>query len=682
MRKREVFIPLFSFLFLNLFVLFLWDQSISSQKSALENRIQNSGEFLSQKSLSIVRQDIQSLENLKDRLQITNGKYFDYWEHDAELILQQNPSFKFIEWIDENMVIRKISPSKGNEAALGLDISKVDYRCDEWIKHSLEGSTNVTSWFKMTQGGHAFLVDVPVHFKGKFRGTITAGMDFKKNLDAFAENLSDYSIEIRDDQGTIFYTRNTYEGQEASENFVYTNSLKIDALDNQSWSIKLTPASASFLSDKSKSINNMLIFGLTLSTLMCFLIHFHLRAKRQTERAIRANKKLKITNKKLSKQRNRAEKASKAKTEFLSNMSHEIRTPLNGIIGLIQLLKNSNNPFNNSNYLHLMDKSSKNLLALVNDVLEIDKIESGEIGLNELLFTPSKEIEALVSQFQAEFEAKNLFFTLKIDAPFQYSVIGDEGKFNQIVINLFKNALKFTAKGGVNVYYQEILKNDLLEISLKVSDTGIGIPQHNLSKIFKRFIQVDQGIKKKHEGSGLGLAISQNLIELMNGKISVKSQLDKGSDFMIKVPFKVSKFDQQTTNNCNFSDLNLSEFNILVVDDNKINILVLTKILENLGVKTEQANNGLTALKMVKTNKYQMVLMDIHMPKMDGYEATRLIRETNKDIIIVGLSADVTKQAISKSLELGMNDYLTKPLSKDKLLNILKKHLLISKVVA
>lgn len=673
-RKREVLIPFFSFLLLNLLVLFLWNQSVTAQKLALQRRVHNSGELLSKKFLSIIKRDIQSLENLKYRFEITNGDYFNYWENDAELLLQQNASFKFIEWIDDSLIIRKINPTKGNEAAIGLDISKIDYRRDEWIRHSKDGSTNITPWSKMTQGGHAFLVDVPVYFDNKFRGTITAGMDFKNNLDAFAENLPDYSIEMRDENNSVFYTQNQPQEQVVSQDFVYTNVFKIDTLDNQNWSIKVTPASASFLSDKSSSINYMLLFGLILSTLMSLLIYFYLRAKREALRALRANKRLKVTNEKLSKQRNRAEKASRAKTEFLSNMSHEIRTPLNGILGLIQLVKNSNKRDNYDHYIDLMDQSSKNLLALVNDVLEIDKIESGKASLNEVTFKPSEAVSTLVSQFKDEFETKNLYLNLSSVSNSNLSVIGDQGKFNQVIINLIKNALKFTSTGGTTVIYEETLKNDGLVINIKISDTGIGIPQHTLSKIFKRFTQVDQGIKKKHEGSGLGLAISQNLVELMGGKISVESKLEEGSTFQVNIPFKLSDIETSDVNNDKISDLNFSKLKVLVVDDNNINILVLTKLLENLGVKSEQTNDGISAVKMAKTKNYQLIFMDIHMPHMDGYEATKLIKENNPETLIIGLSADVTTQTINKSLLYGMQDYLAKPLSQEKLHQLLIKY--------
>ena len=355
-------------------------------------------------------------------------------------------------------------------------------------------------------------------------------------------------------------------------------------------------------------------------------------------------------------------------------MSHEIRTPLNGILGLIQLVKNSNKRDNYDHYIDLMDQSSKNLLALVNDVLEIDKIESGKASLNEVTFKPSEAVSTLVSQFKDEFETKNLYLNLSSVSNSNLSVIGDQGKFNQVIINLIKNALKFTSTGGTTVIYEETLKNDGLVINIKISDTGIGIPQHTLSKIFKRFTQVDQGIKKKHEGSGLGLAISQNLVELMGGKISVESKLEEGSTFQVNIPFKLSDIETSDVNNDKISDLNFSKLKVLVVDDNNINILVLTKLLENLGVKSEQTNDGISAVKMAKTKNYQLIFMDIHMPHMDGYEATKLIKENNPETLIIGLSADVTTQTINKSLLYGMQDYLAKPLSQEKLHQLLIKY--------
>lgn len=672
--KKELAIALFSFVLLSLIILSVWSISSNTQKLDLKHDVQISGKVLTEKFSSIVKSDIQRLENLKDRFEETDGQYFEYWEHDAEIILEQNQSFKFIEWIDSAMVIRKINPLKGNEAVIGLDIAKIGYRNSEWLKHSIDSSTNITPWAKLTQGGHAFLVDVPVYFKNRFQGTITAGMDFKKNLDDFAKNMEDYGIQIKDSKGVVFYTHNTILKDSINVDFHYSSTFTIDRLDAQEWHIKITPVSATFFNDKSASLLNMLYFGIALSTLMSLIIYFYLIAKKEAARTIVINDELLITNKKLNKERNRAEKASQAKTEFLSNMSHEIRTPLNAILGFIQVLKHSDNKDSNQTFLDLMDKSSKNLLALVDDVLDIDKIESQETTITNLSFKPSDEIKAIVSQYTPDFEEKNLHLNLELNHDNSAIVFGDEGKYNQIIINLLKNALKFTAYGGVSIRYEEHLLINKLNVRISIKDTGIGIPKANLSRIFERFTQIDFGINKKHSGSGLGLYITKNLVNLLGGSISVQSELQVGSKFIIEIPFPISKDLQEDKLELNLDTVDLEHLNVLIVDDNKINILVLTKILEQLGIASDNAEDGEEAIEKVQHNTYQLILMDIHMPIINGYEATEIIRNDDKDVVIFGLSANVTKEAIDKSLEVGMNDYLTKPISKEKLIALLIKY--------
>ncbi|MDN3491709.1 ATP-binding protein [Winogradskyella bathintestinalis] len=674
LAKKELGISFFSFLLLNLIVLAIWSISINTQKLVLKNQVQISGQILTEKIHTIVIRDIQRLENLKDRFEKTDGQYFQYWEPDAEMILEQNQSFKFVEWIDSSMVIRKINPLRGNEAVIGLDISKIGYRKVEWLRHSKDGSTNITPWAKLTQGGHAFLVDVPVYFNNRFQGTITAGMDFKNRLDDFADNMRDYSIQLTDGKGTVFYQYNPILSDDINMEYHYKSTFTIDQLDQQEWQIKITPTSSSFFLDKSASLLNMLYFGIVLSTLMSLIIYFYLRAKKEASRTILINEELIKTNKKLNKERNRAEKASKAKTEFLSNMSHEIRTPLNAILGFIQLIKHAKQTSDHHTYLDLMDQSSKNLLALVDDVLDIDKIESRETKLVNVTFTPSKEIKAIVSQFIPYFDERNLKLNLELKTNLNANVIGDEGKFNQIIINLLKNALKFTDKGGVHVRYEEYIENGKLNVSINVSDTGIGIPKESLSRIFERFVQIDFGLKKKHSGSGLGLYISKNLANLMGGNITVESELLKGSEFTFSIPFTISNYVKEEDLSLNLNTTDLEHLHILIVDDNKINRLVLSKILEQLGITSDKANDGKEALEKATSHSYQLILMDIHMPILNGYEATKMIRNIDKDILIVGLSANVTKEAIEQSLMVGMNDYLTKPLSKGKLILLLNKY--------
>lgn len=673
-KKKEFFIALFAFILLNLFVLFIWDRYKNDQKLELVNDIEFSGEHLSEDISHAIQKDIRILENLKNRLEITNGSYFNYWEHDAQTIIGQNPSFKFIQWIDSSMIIKKTTPLQGNEASINLDISKIDYRRNEWMKHTIDKSTNITPWAELTQGGYAFLVDIPVYFKGSLQGTITAGMDFKNNLDKFSKNVENYAIEVKDDKGSSFYTHDLDKIDTTHSDVTFLKTFTIDQLDHQRWTLIMKPKLSTVLKSNTISISIMLIFGLVLTSSLSLIIYFYFRSRKENSRAIKAYKRLKKSNKKIIKERKKAEKASEAKTEFLSNMSHEIRTPLNAILGFIEILKYSKDTETNKTYLKLMDKSSKNLLSLVDNVLEFDKIESGETHLINLIFKPSQEIASIVSQYETKFKQQNLYLNLECIGSSNATVVGDEGKYNQILINLIKNALKFTNTGGVTIRYEEQIIEHKLNVKISIKDTGIGIPKDNLSSIFERFTQLDVGIKKKHKGSGLGLSISRNLIKLMGGTITVDSDIQRGTEFVVSLPFTISKQQTEDEKTTDSKAIHFKDFKVLIVDDNKTNLLVLSKLLEHLGIQSEKAINGAEAINKVKENQYQLILMDIHMPIMDGFEATQIIRETNKDILIFGLSADVTRQAITHSIEKGMAEYLTKPLSKEKLSQVLLKY--------
>ncbi|RIA10597.1 signal transduction histidine kinase [Flavobacteriaceae bacterium MAR_2010_72] len=669
--NRKFVLPIIAFIILISLVFTIWSQSKKNHIEWVKEQISQTGNLATQEFQSIVRSDIARLENLKKRLEFTNGDYYLNWEQDAAMLIEQNASFKFLEWIDSSMIIRKISPLKGNEAALNLDVSKVDYRRDEWIKHSLDSTTNITQWAKLTQGGNAFLVDIPVYFKDRFQGTITAGMDFTAHFNKFATPLKDYSIELRDNKGTLFYEFNPLSKNTSNKDLIFETSFFADVPDRQDWSFKLYPTDKLLLAEPLAFINFALGVGILFSLLISLLIYFYLRAKKETKRALQSNLQLSKANEKLEKERKKAEKASKAKTEFLSNMSHEIRTPLHAILGFIQVLKQRDLDTTDMSYIELMDKSSTNLLSIVNDILEIDKIESGNVILEDVYFNPAKKIQEILDIYKFHFSEKNLYIHSNFKEPYGINVMGDQNKFSQIVINILKNALKFTTLGGIEVDYSEEKIENHLKLDITIEDTGIGIPKNKLSTIFNRFTQIDGSLKKQHEGSGLGLAISKDLAALLGGTISAKSMLNQGTAFKISVLLKIAenqnKFDISET----YRNIDLSHLNVLIVDDNKINVIVLKKLLEDLRIHVDVAYNGKIAVEKVQSTTYQLVLMDIHMPEMDGFEATTLIRKQDTDLIIIGLSANVTTQAISKALDCGMNNYLTKPFTKERLYKLL-----------
>tara|TARA_R110002049_G_scaffold71370_1_gene183895 strand:+ start:59847 stop:61913 length:2067 start_codon:yes stop_codon:yes gene_type:complete len=671
--QLDFIIAISTFFLLVSLILFLYVTSINKHYAVIEEDVYHSGKLISQEFNNIVQLDVSKLENIKNRLEFTNGSYFKNWEYDANLLLNEDPSFKFIEWIDSLMIIRKISPLKGNEQAINLDISKIEYRRDEWIKHSKNGKTNITSWAKLTQSGYAFLVDVPVYFDDSFQGTITAGMNFNNDFDRLINHLENqYAVELYDDQNTLFYQKNNQIKFKTNRDIVYTNNIQVDAEATKTWHLNIYLSEKSFLAESRIITDIALVVGLFLATVVSLLIYFYIRARKGTRQALESNLSLTRLNQQINKEKDRANKASQAKTDFLSNMSHEIRTPLHAIIGFIELLKDGKLSNTHKEYIDFMDKSSNNLLDLINDILEIDKIESGKVQLDEVVFNPSKKIKELVDVNQFLFLKKNLYLRTNFENTLDLTVRGDSNKLLQIVNNILKNALKFTKRGGVTMTYSETVIKDKLKLVISIEDTGIGIPKDQLQTIFNRFTQIENSIKKQHEGSGLGLAIAKNLVSILGGEISVESENQIGTKFTISFVFDI--VENKTAVTESKQTLNTDDINVLIVDDNNLNIIVLKKFLEDLNIKSDIAENGKVALEKIEDKKYQLIFMDIHMPEMDGWETTRIIRQTDRDVIILGLSANVSTEAINKAIENGMNNYLSKPFKKEHLRKLLQFH--------
>ncbi|NJB71094.1 signal transduction histidine kinase/CheY-like chemotaxis protein [Saonia flava] len=670
--KKELILPITVFVVFITMVFILWNKSLESQKLSLINEIQTTGNLRAQEFFLSVKNNIKSLENLKQRIEMTNGSYFQYWEKDAGLILEQNPSFKFVEWVDSLMVIRKTTPLEGNEAVIDLNVSKHP-GMKEWAGHVKDSSTNVSSWLTLYQGGNAFLVDVPVFFEGNFQGSVTAGMDFTNPFNELASSLDMYAIEVKDENGTVFYSKNNPSANRIGDDFIFSTTFEVDVLDEQKWTFSLMPANPNLLIERKKSIYIFFIFGVLLSLLSSSLVYFYQSSRKKNILLNHSIVKLKVFNESLKKERLKAEKSSKAKTEFISNMSHEIRTPLNAISGFIEVLKLSNMPTSLKQYLSLMDISSKKLLLLVDDILEIDKIESGKTTFKKDNFSPLDELRNIISVYTPSIEEKGLKIQLDTVTKSSLEVEGDMGKYGQIITNLLRNSLKFTERGGIKVSYEEKISNGSLSLLVSIKDTGIGIPKDKLKTVFNRFTQVDTGKTKKHEGSGLGLYITYKLVELFGGDIKVNSEENVGTEFNISLEFPLSG-NKGKANLLNDKIPYLRDSKVLIVDDNKVNVLVLKKALEKLGICSDSATNGIEAVEFISKNYYDFVFMDVHMPIMDGFEATKEIRKTNQQIRIIGLSADVTKEAIEEAKEAGMNDYITKPISFDKLKENLINH--------
>ncbi|MBX2963198.1 MAG: response regulator [Cyclobacteriaceae bacterium] len=377
----------------------------------------------------------------------------------------------------------------------------------------------------------------------------------------------------------------------------------------------------------------------------------------------------------------------KAKEQFLANISHEIRTPINGIAGMASLLNKEHNPEERQTYLNAIRHSAENLKVIINDILDLAAIESGKLKFEKIAFNLADLLPSLISTFKYQADEKKIMLDYVLDERANRILMGDPVRLNQVLINLISNAVKFTHTGSilVSASVQKEQKGKCW-IELSVKDTGVGIPAEKLQTIFESFSQADESVTRRYGGTGLGLTIARQLVELQHGRITVQSKEHVGSVFTFAIPYATA--DSKRLNRSALPHLNHQKsgdrqtvINILLVEDNDINRLYAKSILRGWNCHTDVAENGLVAIEKLKSNSYDVVLMDIQMPVMDGYEATKAIRMMAppvSDIPIVALTANATKNDIDRCYDAGMNNYLSKPFTPEDLYNKLFEELRIN----
>lgn len=373
-----------------------------------------------------------------------------------------------------------------------------------------------------------------------------------------------------------------------------------------------------------------------------------------------------------------AEEAGKAKESFLTNMSHEIRTPLNGIIGMIRELKKEELNQKQHDYLVRASKASDHLLEVVNNILDIAKIESNELRLELIDFNLPQLIQDVALILKVPADEKNNSINIKIDPKLTEYYIGDVQRIKQVLINLIGNSIKFTKDGDISISAQLIKKQERSEeLTLIVSDTGIGMESSYLSRIFEKFQQEDVSISRRFGGTGLGMLITKEIVELMGGEIRIKSTKGVGTQVYLKFSLDLGSSEKvKLVDNFKQSPEEMHlDAHILLVEDNEMNRLVATNSLNRLHVKVTEAENGQQAIDILKKKSFDLILMDIQMPIMDGFEATKYIRNKLKlDTPIIALSANAFKSEIDEGKSIGMNDYITKPYNEDEFIYKIVKY--------
>lgn len=374
-----------------------------------------------------------------------------------------------------------------------------------------------------------------------------------------------------------------------------------------------------------------------------------------------------------------AENAVKAKQQFLSNMSHEIRTPMNAIIGFTKVLLKTEMAEKQKEYLSAIKISGDALIVLINDILDLAKVDAGKMTFEQVPFKMAFSISAMLHLFETKIQEKNLDLIKEYDSRIPEVLLGDPIKLHQVIMNLVSNAVKFTTDGSITVQVRLQAENEKkATIRFSVTDTGIGIPEDRIETIFENFQQASSGTSRLYGGTGLGLAIVKQLVEPQGGTIDVKSTIGKGSTFSFVLDFDKTDALIETDEDDLELDKEIKNIKVLVVEDMPLNQLLMRTVLDDFGFERDIAANGKIAIEKLEGSSYDIILMDLQMPEMNGFEATEHIRnKLNLQIPIIALTADVTTVDLAKCKAVGMNDYIAKPIDEralySKIIGLVKK---------
>jgi len=573
---------------------------------------------------------------------------------------------------DPVVVVKYIAPLKSNQKAVGFNVySNPDRKAslqNPAIKY-LPISTKIIQLVQTNTPTPAYLLFAPVYgqnenIKGYATGVFLAHKIIEQAITQQQSEM--FSIDVFEyDNEPAFYSNDSQNFEQATQSQLMSFNINFGG---QQWLIKLA------LKENYVSQQNieMSLFLLMLQTAVCLLIIVVLMLFNQQQ--LELSRQVAERTNSLVKAKKQSDLANSAKSQFLANMSHEIRTPLNAIIGLSSLAKKDDDAEKLHNYLEKIYSSSNSLLNLINDVLDISKIESQHLILESIAFDPKALIKRIDTMFEQSAENKNIKWMIKCNLPVDTWFVGDAMRIEQILLNLCSNAIKFTNDGSVTLDIDtEFVSINKVKLSIKVTDTGIGIEKSQHNTLFNAFTQADSSTSRKFGGTGLGLTIAKELCQLMGGTLNLQSDLGKGSTFSFTVNLHTT--EPELKPNIISKDINIASLNILVAEDNPVNQMVIKAMLGSLGIVPHLVENGEEAIEMIKKQAFDLVLMDCQMPVMDGYKATELVREfkSQQELPIIALTADAMPEDKIKAKRAGFNEHLAKPVELTKLTECLNQ---------